>query len=337
MVLKKWLFMLLLLLYSLLSLQANTSHTKFVIATASTGGTFYPVGVGLATLLNLKLADTKGLLFEAVSSEGSPYNIKMLEKKEAHFALIQGLFGMMAWEGTNTFRGRPQKDLRSVSMLWQNVEHFTVTKEMATTGNIRDLQNLYAYNFSMAENDSGSKVSAEILMEILGIEYTKMHLHYLGYNQSAVALQHGKIKGMNVPAGTPVAAVSSVFNSMGPLKIQLLEFSDEDLAKIQKHYPIWTRYVIKANTYPRQTKEIHTIAQPNLLVTDVNTPEEVVYLLTKTMYENLSFLNSVNKGTTSISLQNAIDGLSIPLHKGAIRYYQEMGLSIPAYLLYVNP
>lgn len=323
--------------FMLTSASGDITKEKFVIATASTGGTFYPVGVGIATLLTLKLGEKNGIGFEAISSEGSPDNIKMLEKKEAHFALIQGLFGMMAWDGSHVFKGRPQKDLRSVSMLWQNVEHFTLSKEMVTTGTIYDLKNLYGHNFSMAENDSGSRFSAEILMDILGIDYTKMNLHYLGYNQSAVALQQGKIKGMNVPAGTPVAAVSSVCSSMGPLKIKLLEFSDDDLAKIQKHYPIWTRYIIKANTYPRQTNEIHTIAQPNLLITHVNTPEEVVYLLTKTMYENLAFLNSVNKGTLSISLQNALDGLNIPLHKGAIRYYQEMGLTIPSHLLHVKP
>ncbi len=319
------------------TLHASSAKEKFIIATASTGGTFYPVGVGIATLLSLKLSEKEGITFSAISSTGSLNNISMLGKKEAHFAIIQGLFGMMAWEGTHVYHENAQKNLRSISMLWQNVEHFTVTKEIATTGTIYDLKNLYGENFSLAESDSGSRVSAEILMDTLGIEYSKMNLHYLGYNQSAVALQQGKIKGMNTPAGAPVPAVSTVCSTMGPLKVTLLEFSDEDLAKIQKRYPIWTRYRIKAHTYPRQTKEIQTIAQPNLLITHLDTPEEVVYLLTKTMYENLPFLNSVNKGTTSISLQNAVDGLSIPLHRGAIRYYQEMGINIPAHLLHVKP
>lgn len=316
---------------------SQNSPQKYIIATASTGGTFYPVGVGIATLLSLKLSEPHRLNFSAVTSTGSFDNIKMIEKKEAHFAIIQGLFGLIAWQGEHVYHRNPQKNLRSVSMLWQNVEHFTVLNEVAKTGMIHDLQNLYGQNFSITENDAGSKISAEIIMDILGIEYTKMNLLYLGYNQSAVALQHGKIKGMNTPAGAPVLAVSSVYNAMGPLKVSLLEFSDEDLAKIQAHYPIWSRYIIKANTYPRQTKEIRTIAQPNLLITSAETPDEVVYLLTKTMYENLSFLNSVNKGTMAISLEKAIEGLPIPLHPGAIRYYQEMGLKIPQNLLHVKP
>ncbi|AHJ12707.1 TAXI family TRAP transporter solute-binding subunit [Sulfurospirillum multivorans] len=334
----KFLCTFLLLILSLTTiLQASINPKKYVIATASTGGTFYPVGVGLAKLLSLKLNEKESMSFLAISSDGSFDNVRMLENKEVNFAMIQGLCGMMAWNGTHVYHNKPYKNLRSVSLLWQNVEHFMVRKEIATTGNILDLKNLYGQNFSMAENDSGSKVSAEIIMDTLGIDYTKMNLYYFGYNQSAVALQQGKIKGMNTPAGAPVAAVTSVCNAMGPLKVSLLEFSDIDLEKIQKQFPIWKRYVIKANTYPRQTKDINTIAQSNLLITDVDTPEDIVYLVTKTLYENLSFFNSVNKGTISLSLQNAIDGLNIPLHKGAIRYYQEMGITIPSHLLHVSP
>ncbi len=319
------------------SLSASQNLKKYIIATASTGGTFYPVGVGIATLLSMKLSEKNGMSFSAISSTGSLNNIKMLKNKEADFAIIQGLFGWMAWEGVEVYTKNPQKNLRSISMLWNNVEHFTVSKDIAVTGNIRDLKNLYGQNFSISENDSGSRISGEILLDILGIEYSLMNLHYLGYAQSAVALQHGKIKGMNTPAGAPVLAVSSVCNTMGPLKIKLLEFSDEDLQKIQKRYPIWSRYIIKANTYPRQTTDIQTIAQPNMLITTEDTPHEVVYRLTKTMYENLAFLNSVNKGTLTISLQNATQGLPIPLHSGAIQYYQEMGVVIPENLLHVKP
>jgi len=327
----------LLSLVLILRLDARPQKEKYIIATASTGGTFYPVGVGLAKILSLNLSEKNGINFSAISSTGSLDNIKMLANKEADFAIIQGLFGLMAWQGEYIYLNNAQENLRSISMLWHNVEHFTVLKEVATSGMIHDLKNLYGQNFSITENDSGSKISAELIMDSLGIDYGKMHLQYLGYNQSAVALQQGKIKGMNTPAGAPVSAVSRVYSSMGPLKVSLLEFSDDDLAKIQQRYPIWSRYTIKANTYPRQTKEIQTIAQPNLLITSADTPDAIVYALTKTMYENLAFLNSVNKGTMSISLEKATDGLPIPLHPGAIQYYKEMGLTIPQHLLHVKP
>lgn len=91
--------------------------------------------------------------------------------------------------------------------------------------------------------------------------------------------------------------------------------------------------MIKANTYPGQSKAIHTIAQPNFLAVRSDISEEDVYLLTKTIYENLPFLQNIHKATKNMALDKAIVGLPVPLHPGALRYYKEKGLSIPAELL----
>lgn len=170
-------------------------------------------------------------------------------------------------------------------------------------------------------------------MDALGIEYAKMNIQYLGYTPSSTALQDRKIKGMNTPAGAPVSAVTNAFATIGGDKIRVLDFSDADIKKIEEAYPVWTRFVVPAGTYPGQKADINTIAQPNLLVVNENTPEDVVYMLTKTMYENLPFLNSVHQATKAMSLQKAIDGLPMPLHKGALKYYQEQGINIPARLI----
>lgn len=309
------------------------AEQKYIIATASTGGTFYPVGVGIATIASLKLAKEHKMTFSAITSAGSGENIDMMEKGEVDFSIIQGLFGSMAWQGKATYDGNPKKKLRSVSMLWQNVEHFVVTSDIAKTGNIMDMKNLYGEAFSIGGRNSGSRVSAETIMDALGIEYAKMNIQYLGYTPSSTALQDRKIKGMNTPAGAPVSAVTNAFATIGGDKIRVLDFSDNDIKKIEEAYPVWTRFVVPAGTYPGQKADINTIAQPNLLVVNENTPEDVVYMLTKTMYENLPFLNSVHQATKAMSLQKAIDGLPMPLHKGALKYYQEQGINIPARLI----
>jgi TRAP transporter TAXI family solute receptor len=309
------------------------AEQKYIIATASTGGTFYPVGVGIATIASLKLAKEHKMTFSAITSAGSGENIDMMEKGEVDFSIIQGLFGSMAWQGKATYDGNPKKGLRSVSMLWQNVEHFVVTSDIAKTGNIMDMKNLYGEAFSIGGRNSGSRVSAETIMDALGIEYAKMNIQYLGYTPSSTALQDRKIKGMNTPAGAPVSAVTNAFATIGGDKIRVLDFSDADIKKIEEAYPVWTRFVVPAGTYPGQKADINTIAQPNLLVVNENTPEDVVYMLTKTMYENLPFLNSVHQATKAMSLQKAIDGLPMPLHKGALKYYQEQGINIPARLI----
>ena len=315
------------------TLNAAPKEKKYIIATASTGGTYYPVGVGIATIASLKLAKKHKMTFSAMTSAGSSENINMIDKGEVNFAIIQGLFGSMAWQGKGKYEGKPKTNLRSVSMLWQNVEQFTVYKKYAKTGNIMDLKNLYGERFSIGGRNSGSRVSAETILSALGVDYNKMNIQYLGYSPSSTALQDGKIVGMNTPSGPPTSAVTNAFATIGADKIKVLEFNSDNLKKIDSGYPVWTPFVIKAGTYPGQKADIHTIAQPNLLVVTKDTPEETVYLLTKTIYENLAFLHSVHKATLAMSLQKAIAGLPMPLHPGAAKYYREQGIKIPDSLI----
>ena len=318
---------------ALVSTVSAGKEKKYILATASTGGTYYPVGVGIATIASLKLAKKHKLTFSAVTSAGSGENVDMIDKGEVDFAILQGLFGSMAWQGKDKYEGKPRKNLRSVSMLWQNVEQFVVYNKIATTGNIMDMKNMYGKKFSIGKRNSGTRVSGQTLLGALGIDYEKMNLQFLGYGPSATALQDGKIDGMNIPAGPPTSAVTNAYATIGADKIQHLQFSDADLAKIQASYPVWTRYVIPKGTYPGQKADIQTIAQPNLLVVTKDTPEETVYLLTKTMYENLPFLNTVHKATKVMNIKSAIAGLPMPLHPGAAKYYKEQGIEIPARLI----
>ena len=313
--------------------QAAKKETKYVIATASTGGTYYPVGVGIATIASIKLAKKHKTTFSAITSAGSGENVDMLQKGEVNFAILQGLFGSMAWQGKAKYEGAPKKNLRSISMLWQNVEQFTIKNDFAKTGNIMDLQNLYDERFAIGGRSSGSRVSAETIMSSLNIDFNKMNIQYLGYTPSSTALQDGKVQGMNTPSGPPTSAVTNAFASIGNDKIKVLGFNADNLAKINANYPVWTPFTIKSGTYPGQTKDINTIAQPNLLVVTKDTPEETVYQLTKTIYENLPFLNSVHKATKAMSLNKAIAGLPMPLHPGAARFYKEQGISIPSSLM----
>jgi TRAP transporter TAXI family solute receptor len=96
---------------------------------------------------------------------------------------------------------------------------------------------------------------------------------------------------------------------------------------------LWTPQTIPAGTYPGQDADVQTIAQPNFLAVQDDVPEEDVYLITKTMYENLPFLNAIHAATKAMAIEKAIAGLPVPLHPGAIKYYKEVGISIPDHLM----
>jgi uncharacterized protein len=310
------------------------AERDYLMATASTGGTYYPVGVALSTLVKVKLQPSHKIGMSAISSAGSGENIKLLNDNEVQFAILQGLYGAWAWKGTGDFAtAGPQRELRSVTMLWQNVEHFTVLKKFAKTGTIADMVAMKGENMAMGPRNSGTLGSNKVLLGGLGVDIEKdYNLAYAGYGPSADALQNGQVSGMSTPAGAPVSAVTRALAAMGD-DIVVLDFTDEQMKQADSDMELWTRYVVPAETYPGQTKDINTVAQPNFLSVRADVDEEAVYLITKTIYENLPFLNAIHSATKVMAIEKAIDGLPMPLHPGALKYYREVGINVPERLI----
>jgi TRAP transporter TAXI family solute receptor len=309
---------------------------SYLLATATTGGTYYPVGVALATLTKVKLQPKQKISMSAITSAGSGENVKLLRENQTQFAILQGLYGAWAWTGTGKVAADgPQKNFRSVTMLWQNVEHFAIDSEYVETGTAADLAKLKGKKFSIGKRNSGTEGSGRTILAGVGIDAdATFDVVFMGYNPSADALQNGTIAGMNTPAGAPVAAVTRAAAALGD-KMRVLDFTDEEMAGANKAAGIelWTRSVIPAGTYPGQSQDIKTIAQPNFLAVRDDVDEDAVYQITKTIYENLGFLQAIHKATKAMALQKAINGLPFPLHPGAAKYYQEQGLTIPAGLI----
>jgi TRAP transporter TAXI family solute receptor len=307
---------------------------NYLLATASTGGTYYPVGVAISTLTKVKLQPKQKIGMSAINSAGSGENIKLLRDNEVQFAILQGLYGYYAWNGKGPLtQDGPQKNLRSVSMLWQNVEQFTILSSKVKSGTIADMAGLKGDRVALGKKNSGTIGSNTTLLGNLGIDVIKdFKLVHVGYGPSADALQNGQISAMGTPAGVPTSAVTRVMATMGD-KVQLLNFTDEQVKQADGGLNLWTPYLIPADTYPNQKKDVNTIAQPNFLAARADLDEEAVYLITKTLYENLPFLNAIHKATKAMNIDKAIAGLPMPLHPGAAKYYKEVGISIPDHLI----
>ena len=306
---------------------------SYILTTATTGGTYYPVGVALATLIKIKLQNKEKIDMAAISSAGSGENVKLLRENQAQFAILQGLFGQWATTGTGKVAADgKQENLRSISMLWQNVEHMVLATDEASTGTIDDLQGLSGKTFSIGKKNSGTEGSGQTILSNLGIDYEGFELVHQGYTPSAEGLQNGTIVSANMTGGPPVSAVTQAFAAMGD-KLTVLDFTDEQMTRANGDGALWTRFVIPAGTYPGQEKEINTVAQPNFLAVNADVDEEAVYLITKTIYENLAFLNGIHAATKAMGIDKAIGGLPAPLHPGAARYYAEQGIEIPEALM----
>ena len=314
--------------------RAFDKKLQLVLATATTGGTYYPVGVAIATITTNNLAASDNISMTAITSAGSGENIQLLKNKEADLAIIQSLYGAMAWQGRGRYKDKPQRYIRSLTVLWENVEHFVILEKYAEAGDMSDLKNIQKKNFSIGKRGSGTETSGRVILEALAYNPAKdFKLKYLGYNPSAGALQNGRIVGMNIPAGPPASAITQAYAVLGPNGVRILDFTDSQLEAVNSDYAVWKRAILKPGTYPGQDKPIQTISQSNLLVVHEDIGEDQIYKLVKNMYKNLPFLRRVHRATEKMSIENALEGLSVPLHPGALRYYKEQGLSIPPHLL----
>ncbi len=305
-----------------------------LLTTATPGGTYYPVGVAMATLFTRELVGEPEVLVSAITSSGSAENIRMLETGEAQLAIVQALFGSMAWQGTGMYDGNAVRNLRSLCMLWENVEHVIALRRYAPSGDLRDLEGWTGRSFSLGPRWSGTEVSARTILTTLGIDPdTVFRVAHLGYGPSADALQNRRISGMFLAGGVPTAAVSQAFAGMGADEIALLEISDADLERLRAEYPIWRRYVIPEETYTGQAEPVRTLAQPNVLIGVAELDDDVVYRLLSALWENLEFLQRQHAAAKEMDRSRALAGLPVPLHPGAVRYYRDAGIDIPRELL----
>lgn len=319
----------LLLLVILSACTENLSTDRpYILTTATTGGTYYPVGVALATITKAQLYETDGISLSAISSAGSAENIKLMRDNQAQFSLLQGIFAAWAWNGDGPI-SKPQPWLRSIAALWQNTDHFVLLTELTVDGTIWDIDKLDGQRFVLGARNSGAEKSGDHILKSLGIDYEdKLDLAYMGYGATANAIQDGTIVGMNIPAGPPVTGITRAFAMVGE-DLTLLSFTDEDIEAINTTYPLWSRYVIPANTYPNQPEDIQGVAHPNIFAVRADIPDEVVYKITKTLWENLAALREIHKATRGVSMETALTGIGAPLHPGAARYYREQGIIIP--------
>ena len=318
-------------------LAASISHgadRAHLVGTASPGGTFHPVGVALATVVNATLQKEHGIELTAVATAGSAENVRLMQSGQLQLAILQGLFGHEARTGSGPFSGTgPDEALRSVMSLWSNVEQFVIRSDALETGTIDDVLRMKGERVVLGDEGSGTFASSRFLLENLGADVERdFVLVHLGYGPAADALQKGDVAAIALAAGLPTKSLARLKSEMGEAVV-ILAFTADQARAADGGLRLWHPYRIPADTYPAQGQDVMTIAQPNFLAVRSDVPEEDVYLMTRAIFENLALLGSMHEATSEILLDSALSGLPLPLHPGAARYFREAGLEIPVDLI----
>lgn len=309
----------------------SSAQEQLVIGTGGTGGTYYPVGVGIAKIVSDAAPE---LSVDAVSSGGSTENVRLISRGETDLGITNGVVGALAVSGTGVFEGKQQTSLRSLFSLWGNTEHQVALMSDVTTGTVDDIASLSG-KYNIGGRTSGARTSATLLLTTLGHDVETIDMEFLAkYSDAARALQDRRISAANLGAGMPVAAVTELFATVGAENVRILEYTDAHLEKLNEALPgLYYRAEIPADTYPGQTEPVATAEFANLMVVDASVSEDVAYQFVKAVFENLEAVHDIHPSAKAISLESALSGLSAPLHPGAIRYYEERGLTVPEHLL----
>lgn len=291
---------------------------KLVInfGTGTTTGVYYPLGATLAKIWNQQVP---GVKVSSQATDASVQNLNLMMQGKLNMGITTVGVLHDAYTGEGAFKGRPYKDVRVLTALYPNIGHIVVRQ-----GNIHSVADLKNKGFVPGAPGSSTKVVAGQILSAYKMTFDDVKAQYVGFTEATDLMRNKQIDGAFIEAGVPNSAVVEILTTA---KGKLVSLGEKEIHFIMNHNPGFYKYTIPAGTYEGQSKDVNTIAEQNLIVVPNNLPEEKVYELTKTLWENVDMITNNLSAAKEMKLETAAKGLSgVPLHKGAEKYYKEKGV-----------
>ncbi|MBM7618820.1 TRAP transporter TAXI family solute receptor [Bacillus tianshenii] len=280
--------------------------------TGGTSGTYYPLGGEMAKIIT----DETGIQTDALSSNASADNAAALAKGEADLAFVQTDVIANAIEGKGAFEGKAIDNVMAIGSLYPETVQIVTTPKSG----IKSVEDLKGKKVSVGAPGSGTYMNAEQILEIHGMTMDDIDAQNLDFGESTGGIQDGNIDAAFITSGTPTGAVEGLSASADVVIVPVAQ--DKIDALIEK-YPYYAADTIPAGTYGLES-EVTTVAVLAMLAVTDSLSEDLVYDITKAIYENSGSLAHA-KGKL-ITLETATDGIGIDFHPGAEKYFKEKGL-----------
>lgn len=294
---------------------AESQEERFVtIATGGTSGAYFALGGTVSTLLNENL----NYVNASVQSTGaSAVNSTLIGEGKVELAFAMNDVVNYAYTGTETFSEKGKvENLRGIASLYPNFVQ-VITLE---GNNINEISDLVGKKVGVGAPGSGTEVNARQILQAHGISYDDIEEDFLSYSEAVEQMKNGAIDAAFLTSGIPNAAIMDLATTKDVKIVPIRKAQVESLAK---DYPFYSSELIPKDTYGN-SEPVETAAVMTLLVTSSELPENVVYDITKTIFENLSSLGDTHASGKKISLKNVETGMPIPLHSGAQKYFEEV-------------
>jgi len=314
-----WSGLILLIVFSASSAWAQKT-VRLSIATGGTGGSYYPIGGGIANIISKYVPYTEAT---AEVTNASVDNCLLVGKGKAELALTMGDTVWEAYQGTGKFKEK--LPLRAVAVIYPN-SMYLVTLEGKGIEKVPDLR---GKRVSTCSPGSGTEVMALRLLEAYGMNVDKdMKRDRLGVSESAGAIKDRKIDAYFWVSALPTPSVLDLAATPG-IKMKLIAHADAVPKMRAKYGPLYSAGVIPARTYPGQEADVPIALVVNMLVCNENMKESIVYDILKAIFEHKPELEAVHRATVDLKLEaQKMDASPIPYHPGAIRYFTQKGIKM---------
>jgi TRAP transporter TAXI family solute receptor len=297
------------------------AQQKFVtIGTGGVTGVYYAVGGAVCRLLN-KERKTHGIRCSVESTGGSAFNINTIKGGELDFGLAQSDVHYNSYKGSGQFKDAgPYADLRSVYSV--HPEPFTVVARKEA--NATKFEDLKGKRVNVGNPGSGTRVSMDELLEALGWKITDFSLaSELKADEHGPALCDNKIDAFFYGVGHPSANIQDPTTSCAA---KLVSISGPAIDKLIAGKPYYAKATIPGGLYANNPQDTVTYGVLATLVTSAKTPDDVVYQLVKATFDNFEEFKKLHPACASLKTEDMVkNGLSAPLHEGAVKYYREKG------------
>jgi len=293
------------------------AQTQFInVLTGGTSGVYYPMGVALSQIYAKAMPDAKTSV-QATKASAENLNLLQAGRGEVGFTLGDALSD--AWQGkADAGFKTPLKKLRGLAGIYPNYIQIVASADSG----VKTLADLKGKRISVGAPKSGTELNARAIFKAAGLSYADFaKVEYLPFGESVELMKNRQLDATLQSAGLGVSSLRDLATS---IKIVVVPVPQDVVQKVGD--PAYQSGMIPAKTYEGQDTDVATAYVQNFLVTHEGVPDEVVYKMTRSMFENLDHLVAAHAAAKAIRKEAAIVGMPLPLHPGAEKYYREIGV-----------
>lgn len=293
-----------------------SAKERLLMGTSTGGGSYYVLGGTWSNELNKKLGDKVDVSVEVTG--GPESNITLIENKEMDLGLVT------AWQAGDMYNGKgkvPQKfqAMRAIVPLYPSFLQIYALKDSG----LKNINDINGKHVSTSSAGSSSFLAGRAIIDTLGLKPAKVS--GMPAAQQLNTLRDGQTQAAFSIMGVPAPVIMEMEASND---INLLTMTQEQFDKLLKAYPYWTQGVIPKGAYKAAKEDVDVISLWNFAVAHKDLPDDLVYEITKATFESMPELANAVKDMAKTKPADILNS-SVPLHKGAIKYYREIGLEIP--------